>query len=66
MDEHLRAGRIRAYGGSNWTPQRVDEANAYAQANGRTGFTILSNHFGLAEALDVPWAGCVHATDPYS
>ena len=66
MDEHLRAGRIRAYGGSNWTPQRVDEANAYAQANGRTGFTILSNHFGLAEALDVPWAGCVHATDPDS
>ena len=66
MDEHLRAGRIRAYGGSNWTPARVDEANAYARANGRTGFTILSNHFGLAEALDVPWAGCVHATDPDS
>ncbi|ATG54537.1 oxidoreductase [Brachybacterium ginsengisoli] len=63
MDEHLRAGRIRAYGGSNWTPARVDEANEYARANGRTGFTILSNHFGLAEALDVPWAGCVHATD---
>lgn len=54
MDEHLRAGRIRAYGGSNWTPERVDEASAYAKANGRTGFTILSNHFGLAEALDVP------------
>ncbi|MGP9539428.1 aldo/keto reductase [Brachybacterium sp. AOP43-C2-M15] len=66
MDEHLRAGRISAYGGSNWTPARVDEANAYARANGRTGFTILSNHFGLAEALDVPWAGCVHATDPDS
>ena len=66
MDEHLRAGRIRAYGGSNWTPERVDEANAYAKANGRTGFTILSNHFGLAEALDGPWAGCVHATDPDS
>ncbi|WP_422114911.1 aldo/keto reductase [Brachybacterium sp. UNK5269] len=66
MDEHLRAGRIRAYGGSNWTPARVDEANAYARANGRTGFSILSNHFGLAEALDVPWAGCVHATDAES
>ena len=66
MDEHLRAGRIRAYGGSNWTPARVDEANEYARANGRTGFTGVSNHFGLAEALDVPWAGCVHATDPDS
>ncbi|MGO1257426.1 MAG: aldo/keto reductase, partial [Brachybacterium sp.] len=66
MDEHLRAGRIRAYGGSNWTPARVDEANEYARANGRTGFVGVSNHFGLAEALDVPWAGCVHATDPES
>ncbi|NMA76387.1 MAG: Gfo/Idh/MocA family oxidoreductase [Actinomycetales bacterium] len=66
MDEHLRAGRIRAYGGSNWTPARIDEANEYARANGRTGFTGVSNHFGLAEALDVPWAGCVHATDPDS
>ncbi|AXK45401.1 aldo/keto reductase [Brachybacterium saurashtrense] len=66
MDEHLRAGRIRAFGGSNWTPARVDEANAYARANGRAEFAGVSNHFGLAEALDVPWAGCVHATDPAS
>ncbi|MEE1617079.1 aldo/keto reductase [Brachybacterium sp. J153] len=66
LDEHVRAGRIRAFGGSNWTPARVDEANAYAAAHGKQGFSLLSNHFGLAEALDVPWAGCVHATDPDS
>ena len=24
---------------------------------------MLSNHFGLAEAYDVPWAGCVQMTD---
>ncbi|KQQ00935.1 MULTISPECIES: aldo/keto reductase [unclassified Rathayibacter] len=66
MDEHQRAGRIRSYGVSNWTPQRFDEAQAYARANGRTGFQALSDHFGLAEAYDVPWAGCVHVTDPES
>ncbi|UEJ82867.1 aldo/keto reductase [Brachybacterium halotolerans subsp. kimchii] len=66
LNEHLEAGRIRAFGGSNWTPARVDEANAYAAAHGKQGFSLLSNHFGLAEALDVPWAGCVHATDPDS
>ncbi|MGK9219528.1 aldo/keto reductase [Microbacterium barkeri] len=66
LDEHFRAGRIRVYGGSNWTPARIDEANAYARANGRQGFTVVSNHFGLAEALDVPWEGCVHATDAAS
>lgn len=36
------------------------------RANGRTEFTVLSNHFGLAQAYDVPWAGCEHATDPAS
>ncbi|MFD0483413.1 aldo/keto reductase [Kineococcus sp. GCM10028916] len=66
LDEHAKAGRISAYGGSNWSPARVDEANAYAAANGKQPFTVLSNHFGLAEAYDVPWAGCLHVTDPES
>jgi aryl-alcohol dehydrogenase-like predicted oxidoreductase/predicted dehydrogenase len=66
LDEHRRAGRIRVYGGSNWTPARVDEANEYARAHGRAEFSVLSNHFGLAEAYDVPWAGCEHVTDPES
>ncbi|WP_109774160.1 aldo/keto reductase [Quadrisphaera granulorum] len=66
LDEHARAGHIGVYGGSNWTPERFDAANAYARAHGRAGFGVLSNHFGLARALDVPWAGCVHATDPAS
>ncbi|TDN45875.1 aryl-alcohol dehydrogenase-like predicted oxidoreductase [Curtobacterium flaccumfaciens] len=66
LDEHRRAGRIRVYGGSNWTPARFDEANAYARANGKHEFEVLSNHFGLAEAYDVPWAGCEHATDAAS
>lgn len=66
LDEHARAGRIGVFGGSNWTIERFEEANAYADANGRQGFSVLSNHFGLAEAYDVPWAGCMHATDPAS
>jgi aryl-alcohol dehydrogenase-like predicted oxidoreductase/predicted dehydrogenase len=63
LDEHVRAGRIRTYGFSNWTPARFDEAVAYARAQGRVEPAVLSNHFGLAEALDVPWAGCEHVTD---
>ncbi|MCJ1713568.1 aldo/keto reductase [Curtobacterium sp. VKM Ac-2922] len=66
LDEHRRAGRIRVYGGSNWSLARFDEANAYARANGKHEFEVLSNHFGLAEAYDVPWDGCRHATDPAS
>ncbi|WIA99186.1 aldo/keto reductase [Curtobacterium sp. MCBA15_012] len=66
LDEHRRAGRIRVYGGSNWSLARFDEANAYAAANGKHGFEVLSNHFGLAEAYDVPWEGCRHVTDAAS
>jgi predicted dehydrogenase len=35
LDEHRAAGRIRAFGGSNWTLERVQQANDYAAANGR-------------------------------
>jgi aryl-alcohol dehydrogenase-like predicted oxidoreductase len=46
--------------------ERFDEANAWAAANGKRPLTVLSNYFGLAEAYDVPWAGCRTATDPES
>ena len=66
MDEHFRAGRIKAYGGSNWSTARFDEANAYAAANGKQPLTLLSNHLSLARAYDVPWAGCRHVSDDQS
>jgi predicted dehydrogenase/aryl-alcohol dehydrogenase-like predicted oxidoreductase len=66
MDEHFRAGRIKAYGGSNWSIERFDEANSYAAANGKQPFTLLSNHLSLARAYDVPWKGCRHVSDDES
>ena len=66
LDEHFKAGRIKAYGGSNWSTTRFDEANAYAEANGKQPFTLLSNHLSLARAYDVPWAGCRHVSDDES
>ena len=66
LDEHQRAGRVRAFGGSNWSIERFEEANRYARSNDKHGFVALSNHFGLARAHDVPWVGCEHVTDPAS
>jgi aryl-alcohol dehydrogenase-like predicted oxidoreductase len=63
LDEHARAGRIGAFGGSNWTTARVDAANEYAKKNGRRGFAVLSNQFSLARMVDAPWAGCLSAGD---
>jgi aryl-alcohol dehydrogenase-like predicted oxidoreductase len=48
LNEHVRGGRIRAFGGSNWTHQRIQEANAYAEANGLAPFAASSPQFSLA------------------
>ncbi|MEV6287562.1 aldo/keto reductase [Kribbella sp. NPDC051770] len=66
MDEQFRAGRFKAFGGSNWTTARFDEANEYAKANGKQPLTLLSNHLSLARAYDVPWKGCRHVSDDES
>ena len=33
LDAQVTAGRIKVFGGSNWTPARIDEANAYAETH---------------------------------
>jgi aryl-alcohol dehydrogenase-like predicted oxidoreductase len=59
FNEHLQAGKIQAYGGSNWTAVRVREANAYAAANGLVGMTAVSPQFSLAVPTQPPWPGCI-------
>lgn len=64
LDELARAGWIGVYGGSNWTPERLDEANAHAAAHGRLPFRAFSNQFSLARMAQPMWGGCVGAADP--
>ena len=64
LNEHLRAGRIHAFAGSNWTHERLAEANAWAQAHGRTGFAAGSPNYSLAVAFETPWAGCMAVRSP--
>ena len=66
LNEHYRAGRIKVFGGSNWTLARMDEANAYAAKHGLEGFRVLSNQFSLAEMIEPVWAGCISASDAAS
>ena len=66
LNEHLQAGRMRAFGGSNWTLERVDAANAYAQEKGLVGFSAVSNNFSLARMVAPPWGGCIQSADAES
>lgn len=66
LNEHHRAGRIGAFGGSNWTTQRLGEANAYARAHALEGFSCSSPGLSLARQSEPPWPDCVAADDEAS
>lgn len=60
LNEHHAAGRMKVFGGSNWTHQRLEEANEYAYKHGLVPMTISSPNFSLAEQVKNPFAaGCV-------
>ncbi|MBM4438315.1 MAG: aldo/keto reductase [Actinobacteria bacterium] len=63
LAEHHSSGRVRAYGGSNWTPARVDAANAYARAHARPPFAAVSNNLSLGVPKQPMWKGCL-SIDP--
>ena len=65
LNEAQRAGKIRVFGASNWTDERIREANAYAAEHGLNGFGVSSPNFGLAVQVQDPWGGeCVTITGP--
>ena len=66
LNAHREAGRIGAFGGSNWSLARVQEANAYAAARGWPGFAAVSNNFSLARMVDPVWKGCISSSDAES
>lgn len=64
LNEHKEAGRISAFGGSNWRHERIQEANAYAEAHDLTPFAASSPNFSLAEQVKEPWPDCVSISGP--
>ncbi len=66
LNEHKSAGRIRAFGGSNWSLKRIEEANEYARRKGLTGMAVVNNNLSLARMVEPVWAGCISANDPES
>jgi aryl-alcohol dehydrogenase-like predicted oxidoreductase len=64
LNEHLRAGKIRAFGGSNWSHERIQAANDYATARGLVPFVASSPNLSLAEQIRAPWEGCLSISGP--
>lgn len=65
MNRLYDEGKIGAFGGSNWSHQRIEAANEYAAKHNLIPFTVSSPNFGLAEQVDNPWEGqCVTLSGP--
>ena len=58
-------GRMGAFGGSNWTHERIEAVNEYAYAHNLMPFSVSSPNFGLANQIGDPWDGtCVTVSGP--
>ncbi len=64
LNEEVREGRIRVFGGSNWTWSRVQAANVYAKEQDLQGFSAISNNFSLARMIEPIWPGVESASEP--
>ncbi len=62
LNEYVREGKTLRIGASNWTLERLIEANAYAQEHGLEPFSVISPNYSLARQLGDPWGGCTALT----
>lgn len=49
LNEAYAQGKIKVFGGSNWTTRRIEQANEYAYQHGLQPFTVSSPYYGLAD-----------------
>jgi predicted dehydrogenase/aryl-alcohol dehydrogenase-like predicted oxidoreductase len=63
LNEHFHAGRIKLFGGSNWSRARLEQADAYAAKHGLEPTRVLSNQLSLARMVRAPWPGCLDCWD---
>jgi aryl-alcohol dehydrogenase-like predicted oxidoreductase len=52
LNEHLAAGRVRALGASNWSIERLAEAEAYARVHGLASFSVSQVGWSFARVKE--------------
>lgn len=55
LHELVSSGKVRAIGASNWSLDRIVEANDYAQKAGKTPFTVSQIQWSLAKCTSEAW-----------
>ena len=63
LNEEKNKGRIKIFGGSNWTLERFNEANKWAEENNKTKLGILNNNLALCKMINPLWDGCISSNN---
>ena len=63
LNEEKNKGRIKIFGGSNWTLCRFKEANNWAEENNKIKFSVLNNNLALCKMIKPLWDGCISSND---
>ena len=63
LNEEKNKGRVKIFGGSNWTLERFNEANEWAEENNKTKLRILNNNLALCKMINPLWDGCISSND---
>ena len=59
LNRHIDEGKITAIGASNWSHERIEDANAVAAGHALKPFCASSVQFSLADWTQPPWPGAV-------
>ncbi|MGP7818839.1 aldo/keto reductase [Niallia sp. 01092] len=65
LQEPINSGLIKAVGASNWSYQRIDEANRYADKKGYNRLVVNSPSLSLAAINEPRWPGTVYVDLAY-
>ncbi len=63
LNQEKDKGRIKVFGGSNWTLDRFKKANEWAKNNNKNEMSILNNNLALAKMINPLWSGCLSSND---
>ncbi len=63
LNAEKQKGRIKIFGGSNWTLERFKKANEWAQKKNKSPFSILNNNLALCKMINPLWSGCISSND---
>jgi len=63
LNEEKASGRIKTFGASNWTVQRLAEADRYAADHGLVGFAASSPGLSLPRPVAMQFPGTLFADD---